>query len=206
MGEEFKVEEEKLRRTMIDIIKQRRSERKFSDKPIDKEILKDIVDCARLAPTAFDVQPWHFVVITDPQIKNEIAKGRSWEHFVSECPAVVAVLGQVSFNRETTDFGSKNLSTMKLADHKVLPYVVMDCCTATENLIIAAQVYGIDSCWVAGYPERYTKSICEILRAPDDYELINLVALGYAKELEKGACNEVKKGLNQVMSFNKFEQ
>jgi nitroreductase len=54
---------------VIEVVKKRRSFRKFEPRPDPVEIIKDILDCARLAPTAINIQPWLFGAVTDPQLK-----------------------------------------------------------------------------------------------------------------------------------------
>ena len=163
----------------IEVIKRRKSNRRYLSKKIANEILEDIIDCARLAPSACNIQPWHFVVVTDETIKNKIAEFSSLGKFLSQCPAAVLVFG------------------------KTYPFVVEDCSAATQNILLAAEGYGIGSCWIAGYKRPYSKSIAEMMGVPKEYELISIVSLGYV-DTDTDRPRPPKKSLKEVMTYNNF--
>ncbi len=160
----------------IDVIKKRRSVRKFKPKPVPEEIIKDILDCARLAPTAINVQPWLFGAVTDPDLKREIADMTDHGKFIKNCAVCFAVFAD---------------STQK--------YFLEDGCAATENILLACAAHGIGSCWVAGHKKAYVDSIRELLNVPQPYTLIALIAAGYSK----AQPSPKKKTLDEVIFFNK---
>ncbi|HEY8419644.1 MAG TPA: nitroreductase family protein [Clostridia bacterium] len=139
----------------IEAIKTRKSVRNFSSRPIPNTIIYDIIDCARLAPSAKNLQPWRFVVVTDQRMKQAIATITDYGKFLEKAPAIIAV-----FCSETK-------------------YMVEDGCAATQNILLAATAHGLGSCWVAGHNKHYEKSVGILLNAPKDMRLISLVALGY---------------------------
>ena len=161
----------------IEVIKKRRSVRKFERKTIPEEIIKDILDCARLAPTAINIQPWLFGAVTDPNLKREIANMTDHGKFIEDCAVCFAVFAD---------------STQK--------YFLEDGCAATENILLACTAHGIGSCWVAGHKKAYVDSIRKLLNVPEPYTLIALIAAGYSNE--KVSPN--KKSLHEVAFFNKF--
>jgi nitroreductase len=161
---------------VTEVIKKRRSVRKFESKPVSKEIIKDILDCARLAPTAINIQPWLFGAVTDPDLKREIADMTDHGKFIKDCAVCFAVF---------TDAAQK--------------YFLEDGCAATENILLACAARGIGSCWVAGHKKAYVDSIRKLLNVPEPYTLIALIAAGYSNE--KPSPN--KKSLDQVTFFNK---
>ncbi len=119
----------------IKIIKSRRSVRKYLDKEIPKEVLKDIVDCGRLAPSGYNKQPWIFVVVIDKEIKEKIAEASISGKFIKDAGACIAV------------FCEKNAET-----------ALEDASAATENMIISAQAYGLGTCWVNTYKKANSPS------------------------------------------------
>jgi nitroreductase len=160
----------------IEAIKTRRSVRVYQPRPIPKEILEDLIDCARLAPTARGVEPWEFIVVTDPAMRRWIASTTDYGPFIADAAACIAVLC-----RDTK-------------------YYLEDGCAATENILIAARAHGLGSCWVAGDKKPYAPAICEKLGAPPGYRLISLVALGYPAE----APQKTKRPLSQVLHWERF--
>lgn len=72
------LKEEGLMNKVVEVIKARRSIRKYLDKEIPKEILEDIVDCGRLAPSGYNKQPWVFVVVVDKEMKKSCKCNYFW--------------------------------------------------------------------------------------------------------------------------------
>jgi nitroreductase len=76
---------------VIRVLKERRSARNYLSKPIPRDILEDIIDCGRLAPSANNSQPWVFVVVTEEAGKKEICRLAAWGKFIANAGACVAV-------------------------------------------------------------------------------------------------------------------
>ena len=162
---------------VIETIKKRRSVRTFEPKPVDKKVIEEILDCARLAPTAINIQPWLFGAVTANDLKRQISDMTDHGKFIKDCAVCFAIFAD---------------SSQK--------YFLEDGCAATENILLACTAYGIGSCWVAGNKKAYVDSIRKLLNVPEPYTLIALIAAGYSNE--KASPN--KKSLNEVAFFNKF--
>lgn len=161
-------------------IEKRRSVREFLKKGIPIQDLEKIIEAARLAPTARNEQPWEFVVITDDQIKREVASATGDNGaFIAGSSACIAV-----FCRDTK-------------------YYLEDGCAATENILLRATDLGISSCWVAGDKKPYCQSIKKLLKAAENYKLISLLALGYPKEgLE--TAPKPKRALKELLHWQSY--
>jgi nitroreductase len=160
----------------IEVLKTRRSIRRYINKPIPDEIIKDIIDCARLAPTANNKQPWLFVVIKDKKLKEKIAELTDYGKFMKQADCCIAV-----FCEDTK-------------------YYLEDGSAATENILLAAWHYGIGSCWIAGDKKSYAEEIRKILEIPQKYKLVSLISLGYPEKEElKKSQNIKKKTLEEVI-------
>jgi len=120
-------------KNVLETMKTRRSIRTYTSQPVERHIIEEIVDCARLAPTAMNDQPWEFVVITTREDLHLIPQLLGHAEFIANAAFCVLVLA-----RETT-------------------CAVEDCCAATENLLLAAEAHGLGACWVAG-AQRHTNS------------------------------------------------
>ena len=161
----------------IIVLKTRRSVRSFRTTPIPKEILEDIIDCARLAPTGRGVQPWEFIVITNAESRERIAEIADYGSFVAEAPACVAVF---------------------CADTK---YYIEDGAAATENILLAAWAHEVGSCWVAGDKKEYCDEIRTLLDVPDGFKLVSLVALGYP---DQPPAEKKKRSLDDVLHWERW--
>lgn len=145
---------------------------------IPKGALESVIDAARLAPTARNVQPWEFVVITDKDKLRKIADIADNGKFIVDAAACVAV-----FCKDTK-------------------YYLEDGSAATENLLLAATDMGLASCWVAGDKKPYAQAIKELLGVPLELKLISLIALGKAKSKEENIVP--KRVLAELVHWDKF--
>lgn len=162
-----------------EIIKKRRSVRQYTTKPIAKEALLAMIEAARFAPTARNVQPWEFVVITDKNTLQDIADLAENARFVAQATACIAV-----FSSDTK-------------------YYLEDGCAATQNILLAATGLEIGSCWVAGDKKPYSSQINKLLNAPETLKLVSMIALGYPESKEVFKIAE-KKSLEKLIHWEKF--
>ncbi|UCF32072.1 MAG: nitroreductase family protein [bacterium] len=140
-------------------IKKRRSHRTYrSDVPAE-DVIRDILDCGRLAPTARNVQPWLLGAVTDEAVRRDIARLAEYGRFIADAPVCFAVFVR--------------------ADEK---YFMEDGCAATMNIIMAATVHGLGTCWVAGHKKDYGEEVRRLLGVPKGYTLISLIAAGYSDD------------------------
>lgn len=179
-----------------------RSIRTYKDIPVDEAILKDLVDAGRMAPTARNIQPWEFIVVTDRELLSQLAEIHTNGRFLKDAPAAIIVL----CNRDTE-------------------YYIEDGSAATQNIIIAARLYDLKSCWIGGckgpYYENDDVAMCEgvpcqipdmyddlctqmkkIIQAPKDLEVISLISIGYSDEKFEAQ----KRSLDEVMHWNSFKR
>ncbi len=142
---------------LLKLLKVRRSIRQYINKSIPKEKLQEIIDAARFAPTARNLQPWEFVVVTDKLKLNLLAQLAENGRFIAQAAACIAVFS---------------------ADTK---YFLEDGSAATCNILLAATALGIGSCWVAGDKKPYAVQVGGLLNVPTRMKLVSIVALGYPK-------------------------
>jgi nitroreductase len=145
-------------KTAIEAMHSRRSIRAYTPQSVDRAVIEEIVDCARLAPTAMNDQPWEFVVITEKSSLARIPQLLGHAEFIANAAFCVLVLSRAS------------------------SCTVEDCCAATENLLLAAEAHGLGACWVAGSPQPYAPAVVKAFGAPDSLILISIVSVGHPAE------------------------
>ena len=160
----------------IQVLKSRRSIRAYTAEPVARAVIEEIVDCARLAPTAMNDQPWDFVVVTGKEDLARIPPLLGHADFIAGAAFAVLVLA-----RETG-------------------YAVEDCSAATENLLLAAAAHGIGSCWIAGTKQPYGPPVAQAFGAPADRQLIAIVSFGYPAEKPRVD----KRSLTEVVHWERF--
>jgi nitroreductase len=142
----------------VEVLRKRRSVRAYTDQPVAREVIEEILDCARLAPTAMNAQPWDFVVVTGREELARIPPLLGHAEFVAQAAFAVLVLSRPA------------------------QYAVEDCCAATENLLIAAAAHGLGACWVAGSQQVYGPAVVKAFGAPEDRGLVAIVSVGWPGE------------------------
>jgi nitroreductase len=160
-------------------IRSRRSIRRFHTDPIPEELVRDILDCGRLAPTARNVQPWVIGVVTDQEIRHRLSDLAEYGRFIRESPVCFSVF---------TAAAEK--------------YYLEDGCAAAMNIILAAAAHGLGTCWVAGDKKEYAARVRDLLHVPGNYTLVSLIACGYPAEEPKPR----KKPLEDIVFWNRYKE
>ena len=164
--------------SLLDLILTRRSIRRYENKDIPEEVLQQILEAGRQAPSAANRQPIHFVIVTDRDLLKNLCDNLI-NRFVKYAP--VAIVGCADI---------KSLLTGKWA--------IVDATIAMENMVIAAWTLGIGSCWIGACNEEKVK---ELLKIPDKWKFVALLTLGYPAEQPK---QRKKKSFKKMFSFNSF--
>ncbi|NLE60633.1 MAG: nitroreductase family protein [Planctomycetes bacterium] len=154
----------------------RRSVRRFKSQPVPRDVILRLIDAARLAPTARNVQPWEFVVVTNPNRLRQLASSTDHGKFISDAPVCIVVL-----SRDTK-------------------YFLEDCSAATTNLLLAAAAQDLGACWVAGDKKPYASQIVSLCGAPPELKLVSLVAIGYPNETP----SPPKRSIEDVLHWETF--
>lgn len=168
----------------MEAINTRRSVRAFREDPVPPETLGRILEAGRIAPSASNYQPWHFIIVTDPQKRMALSAGR-YAKFLKDTPVVIVGLG----NRETSP-----------------EWHVVDVTIALQTMVLAATGEGLGTCWIGSFHESEVKAALSI---PDTWEVVAMLALGYAKErldLTGRIAGHVhkRKTLDQIISYESF--
>ncbi len=146
-------------------IRERRSVRQFRSDKIPERDLTIILDAARWAPSAGNLQPWVFVVVEKEQLKKEISRAAYDQDFISTAPVVIVVCADVK--RSSSVYGERGRSL----------YCIQDTAAATQNILLAAHALGYATCWVGAFKENEVK---RLLRLPEDVRPVAIVPVGVA--------------------------
>ena len=146
---------------ILNLLKSRRSIRVYQDKPVPQDLLLQILEAGRWAPTGANLQPWHFIVVTDPETRRQIGGVARFlfikSSHVGKAP-VVLILG---FDTRKGKYGRYDVTL------------------AGGNMLTMATHLGLGTCWIGAFDEQRVK---EILGIPEHIEVIALITLGYPGE------------------------
>lgn len=163
----------------IEKILNRRSVRKFSGASISDEVVTNILEAGRLAPSATNNQPWHFIIVRDDEGKDA-CDFQGFNRWVNDASFVV-----VGFYRQS-EVIIENLS-------------LMDVTISLQNMVIAGWVQGISSCWMGAFNER---KLMNTLRLPSDARIVGAIAFGKSNETPR---QPPKKEINEIFHFDKWQ-
>jgi nitroreductase len=148
----------------IEAIINRRSIRKYKKKAIDDSLIKELLEVGMSAPSAGNEQPWHYIVIDNRKILNDIPSFHPYSEMLKDAP--LAILVCLDSNLEK---------------HKGMG--IQDCSAATENILIAINAKGLGAVWLGIYPrEERIKGMRRLLDIPDNIIPFSLISIGYPSE------------------------
>jgi len=167
-----------------DLIRSRESVRNYDpDRPVSKEILERILDAGRLAPSACNIQPYKFLVISSSEKLKKVRAcyNRDW---FKEAPHILIVIGlrNQAWNRNYDGYNS----------------IESDVAIALTHIILAAENEGIGTCWIAAYNPEILK---EALNINKNQLIFGITPLGYPKHGFIKTLNKKRKTLEDIVEF-----
>jgi nitroreductase len=181
--------------SFLQLAQSRRSIRKYLDKPVEREKILECIEAARLAPSAENVQPWRFVIIDDPFLKNEFADHAfsgiySPTRFAAKAPVIIVMLAKL-------DILANRIGKQIQGIH----FYLLDNGIAGEHLVLQAQELGLGTCWIGWF---HVKKVRKFLKIPWNYKIVSLISMGYP---EPQKARERKRfPLPEIAWFNGFKK
>jgi nitroreductase len=167
--------------TVLDAIRKRYSCRAYQDKPIEREKLEQILEAARLAPSAKNLQDWRFVAVTDKETKRKIAQAANNQTFLQNAGAIIVAC---SISNEVMRCGQA-----------VGP---IDVAIALEHIALQAAELGLATCWIGSF---YPEKVRPIVGIPQDIAIIELMAVGYPADSKK---EPNRQAIEKVVCYEKW--
>jgi len=171
---------------VFEAIKGRRSIRAFEKDDVSREQVEKLIDSARWAPSAGNIQPWEFIVVRKPDIKRELARAALEQSFIEEAPIVIVVCADET--RSSQGYGVRG---------KTL-YCIQDTAAAIQNLLLAAYSIGLGACWVGAFREEEAR---EILKIPRGIRPAAIIPVGHPAE---SASPRSSRPIDQIVHYETF--
>ncbi len=159
--------------TANEAIHARRSIRKYQDKALPRNLVLDLLEAARQAPSGNNQQPWKFIVIEDQNQRNEIAKISHNQTWMATAPVYIVACADIAayekhpaeFDEESAGFNAKRC--------------IRDTASAVENIMLRAVELGLGTCWIGWYEQKDIKPMLEV---PDSAFVLGILPVGYPAE------------------------
>ncbi len=174
---------------VLDAIRIRRSVREFKSDPLPDPVLQKLMEAVRFAPSACNFQPWKFILVSDNDIKQRLAKAANDQKFIVDAPLIVVGCGFPSDAYKLMGGYGNSAS--------------IDVTIALDHLMLAATAEGIGTCWIGAFDEAKVKNILNI---PAEVSVVALTPLGYPvrEELLRSCPDSRRKPSDQIFSHEKF--
>lgn len=166
------------------ILRSRRSIRKYTAEKIPSETLTAILEDAMAGPSAMRLDPWEFIVIDDKKILADIAQFLPHGAFLKDASHGIIVCGDID-----------------RAHANSLSYLLQDVSSATENLLLSAEMHNIGTCWLGVHPrEERMEAISKYFSLPSNIIPVAAIAMGFKAETKEP---QTRFDINKI-HYNKF--
>jgi len=177
-----------------ELIEHRQSTRAFdTSRTIDRETISRILEAGRLSPSACNAQPWHFIVVDEPELKDKVADAASarllgMNHFTKQAPVHIIVV------EEKVNISS-GIGGMVKDKH----FAFLDIGIATAHICLAAEAEGLGTCILGWFAEAKMK---KLLNIPDNRRVVLDIILGYPAQSIRA---KKRKSPEEIISFNTYK-
>lgn len=151
----------------FETIKLRRSTRAFTNEEVSDREVETLIETARWAPSAGNIQPWHFIIVRKAETKSKLAEAALDQHFIQEAPVVIVVCADE--NESGLGYGSRGVNL----------YCIQDTAAAIENILLAACALGLGACWVGAFREYEVR---DALNVPGGVRPVAVIPVGSPAE------------------------
>ncbi len=177
----------------LELVNQRFSARKYKDVPVEKEKMMRCLEAARLAPSASNSQPWRFIVVDHPELKEKLAAETystvlTFNKFVHQAPVIVAFV--IEKPKLVTQIGARI---------KNKEYPLIDIGIAAEHFCLQATAEGLGTCMLGWFNEKQVK---ELLHIPESKSVGLLITLGYPDY--QTIPVKKRKPAEDIIAFNRY--
>jgi len=173
---------------VLEAIKSRRSVRAFTNKPVSDEEVMKLIDAARWAPSAGNIQPWEFVIVRNPEIKRGLSAAALDQTFIEEAPVVIVVCANQL--RSGSGYGSRGVNL----------YCLQDTAAAIQNMLLAAHALGLATCWIGAF---YEEEARKVLHIPNGVRPIAIIPVGHPAEKPEVPD---RRPLNEIVHHETFRR
>jgi nitroreductase len=171
---------------VFEAIKHRRSIRAYTREDVSKEEVEKLLDAARWAPSAGNIQPWEFVIVRDAEVKRKLAVAALNQTLIEEAPVVIIICADEA--QSSQGYGNRGATL----------YCLQDTAAATQNILLAAYALGLGTCWVGAFQEELVK---KALSAPINVRPIAIIPVGHGAEKPKAPP---RRALKEIVHYETF--
>lgn len=176
----------------LELVKRRRSTRKYAARPVPREVIARCLEAAQLAPSACNSQPCNFIVVDEADLRKQLADAAfsgiySMNAFAKSAPVLVIAVRE----------GSRYFAALG-GYWRGITFSLIDIAIACEHFVLQAEEEGVGTCWLGWFDE---KAVKKILGIPPEKKADIMISVGYPEDTEERS--KIRKPLTEISRFNR---
>jgi nitroreductase len=171
---------------LSEAIKGRRSIRKFKKQKIPEETVTRLIEAASYAPSAGNIQPWHFIIVKNPNVKKKLVEAAYHQTHTEQAPIIIVVCADEK--KSSIGYGNRGRTL----------YCLQDTAAATQNILLTAYSMGLGTCWTGSFNE---DEVRETVKAPVGVRPVVMISVGYPDVIPK---QRSRKLLSEIVHYDGF--
>ncbi len=171
---------------LAEAIKGRRSIRKFKKQKVTKDTVTQLIEAASYAPSAGNIQPWHFIIARNSALKKKLAEASYHQTHTEQAPVIIVVCADEK--KSAMGYGNRGRTL----------YCLQDTAAATQNILLTAYALGLGTCWTGSFNEDEVK---EAVNAPEGVRPVVMISVGYPDVIPKPRNRKL---LSEIVHFDGF--
>jgi nitroreductase len=171
---------------LFEAIRQRRSIRAYTKEDVSEEEVKKLINAARWAPSAGNIQPWEFIIVRNAETKRKLSAAALDQTSIEEAPVVIVVCANQK--RSAWGYGQRGVTL----------YCLQDTAAATQNLLLAAYALGLGTCWIGAFQEDEAR---QALNVPMGVRPVAIIPVGNPAEKPLAPS---RRPLTEIVHYEKF--
>ncbi len=167
-------------------IEGRRSIRRFKKQRVSKETVTCLIEAASYAPSAGNIQPWHFIVASKSAVRKKLAEAAYHQTHSEEAPVIIVVCADEK--KSSMGYGNRGRTL----------YCLQDTAAATQNILLTAYALGLGTCWTGSFNEDEVK---EAIHTPEGVRPVVMISVGYPDVAPRPRNRKL---LSEIVHYDSF--
>ncbi|MDY6771580.1 MAG: nitroreductase family protein [Candidatus Nanohaloarchaea archaeon] len=152
---------------LLDVMQNRVSVKKYKDQDIERDKIGKVLEAARWAPSAGNMQSWEFIIVEDYDLRQKLSQYSYNQEHIREAPVCLVILGDREKARTKFEERGENL------------YMIQETAAAMQNMLLMAESLGLGAAWVGAFNE---ENVADLLDVPNELRPMAMITLGYPRE------------------------
>jgi len=180
---------------LLEAIQDRRSIRTYTNQEVPANVIEEILEAARLAPSGSNTQPWRFIIVQSDEMRSQLAQACHNQQWMNQAPVHIVCIADVQAQYP-------EVRELRIDEHSPEPEVkrVIRCTAiAIEHIVLQAQALGLSTCWVAWFTQ---SEIRPVLGIPDDKYVVAVITVGHSDE---HPASRPRKAMHEIVRYESWD-